>query len=77
MSDSASGQAPGQGSGRTQPRARRRLPRFHRLTPLLLAAVWVLLWGALTPAAAVGGLLLGFLVVLLFPLPPLSLGVWV
>ena len=55
-------------------RARRWAPRFHPLTPVLLACVWVLLWGVLTPAAAVGGLLLGLLVVLVFPLPKLSLG---
>lgn len=50
-------------------------PRFHPLTPVLLAVVWVLLWGVLTPAAAVGGLLLGLAVVIIFPLPKLSLGV--
>lgn len=55
--------------------ARRWAPRFHPLTPVLLAVVWVLLWGVLTPAAAVGGLILGLVVVLVFPLPKLSLGV--
>lgn len=55
--------------------ARRWTPRFHPLTPVLLAVVWVLLWGLLTPAAAVGGFLIGLIIVLIFPLPRLSLGV--
>ena len=57
---------------RAQERARKWRPRFHPLTPALLAVVWILLWGVLTPAAAVGGFLLGLVVV---PLPRLSLGV--
>lgn len=52
-----------------------RLPRFHPLTPILLAVVWVLLWGVLTPAAALGGVLLALLVLVVFPLPHFSLGV--
>ena len=60
---------------RAQERARKWRPRFHPLTPALLAVVWILLWGVLTPAAAVGGFLLGLVVVLVFPLPRLSLGV--
>ena len=60
---------------RAQERARKWRPRFQPLTPALLAVVWILLWGVLTPAAAVGGFLLGLVVVLVFPLPRLSLGV--
>lgn len=60
---------------RAQERARKWRPRFHPLTPALLAVVWILLWGVLTPTAAVGGFLLGLVVVLVFPLPRLSLGV--
>lgn len=59
------------------PRRRPRLQRLNPLTPMLLALVWVLLWGSLNPATVVGGLLLGYLAIMVFPLPPLSLGVWV
>ncbi|GAB78894.1 multisubunit sodium/proton antiporter, MrpE subunit [Austwickia chelonae] len=54
---------------------RNALRRRVQLGPLfLLALVWVLLWGRLTWATAIGGLLVGLVVVLAFPLPPLSLG---
>ena len=42
----------------------RRIPQV-----LALAVVWVLLWGSLTPTAIVGGLLIGLVVTILFPLP--------
>lgn len=45
-------------------RWRRRIPQV-----LALAVVWVLLWGSLSPMAIVGGVLIGFLVTVLFPLP--------
>lgn len=45
-------------------RWRRRIPQV-----LALAVVWVLLWGSLSPIAIVGGVLIGFLVTVLFPLP--------
>ncbi|MEU6697293.1 Na+/H+ antiporter subunit E [Pseudonocardia sp. NPDC046786] len=45
---------------------RRRIPQV-----LALALVWVLLWGSLTPMAIVGGLLVGLLVTMIFPLPVL------
>ncbi|MEV1291850.1 Na+/H+ antiporter subunit E [Pseudonocardia sp. NPDC049635] len=45
---------------------RRRVPQV-----LALAAVWVLLWGSLTPMAIVGGVLVGLLVTVVFPLPVL------
>lgn len=38
---------------------------------LILAVVWVLLWGELSVILVVGGLLLGLIVSLVFPLPPL------
>lgn len=42
----------------------RRIPQV-----LALAVVWVLLWGSLTPTAIIGGLLIGLVVTMLFPLP--------
>ncbi|WP_116115296.1 Na+/H+ antiporter subunit E [Austwickia chelonae] len=51
------------------------LRRRVQLGPLLLLAlIWVLLWGRLTWATAVGGILIGLTVILIFPLPPLTLG---
>ncbi|GAB3623094.1 Na+/H+ antiporter subunit E [Mariniluteicoccus endophyticus] len=50
---------------------------LRRLQPgpmFLLAVVWVLLWGRLTWATAIGGLLVGAAILVVFPLPPLSLG---
>lgn len=49
----------------------------ERLQPvplLVLTVVWVCLWGELTLLLVVGGLLLAALVLLLFPLPRLTLG---
>lgn len=43
---------------------RRRIPQV-----LALALVWVLLWGSVSPAAIVGGLLVGAAVTAIFPLP--------
>lgn len=39
---------------------------------LLLAVVWVLLWGEISVIQVIGGLLLGLLVTVVFPLPPLQ-----
>lgn len=53
------------------------LSRARRLQigPLLvLTLVWVLLWGKVSAMTVVGGLFIGALVLLLFPLPPVSLG---
>jgi multicomponent Na+:H+ antiporter subunit E len=54
---------------------RRRVPQV-----LALALVWVLLWGSLSPAAIVGGLLVGAAVTAVFPLPllpePLPIRPW-
>jgi len=44
----------------------RRLPQLFWLT-----VVWVLLWGTLTPATIVGGVIVALLVTWLFPLPPM------
>lgn len=35
-----------------------------------LTFVWVLLWGAITPANIIGGILVGLVVLILMPLPP-------
>lgn len=45
---------------------------LHWKMILLLAAVWVLLWGELSPILVIGGLLLGLVVTVVFPLPPLQ-----
>ncbi|ODT96992.1 MAG: hypothetical protein ABS81_30420 [Pseudonocardia sp. SCN 72-86] len=45
---------------------RRKLPQLFWLT-----VVWVLLWGTLTPATIVGGIIVAALVTWLFPLPPM------
>lgn len=39
------------------------------------AAVWVLLWGNVSVANVLGGLVLSTLIVVVFPLPPLAVGV--
>lgn len=41
---------------------------------LLLTAVWVLLWGSYSLTSVVGGLLLAVTVLIVYPLPPLHLG---
>lgn len=46
--------------------------RFRPLSILLMALVWVVLWGSLTPMMIVSGLLLGYVVTLVFPLPPIN-----
>ncbi len=49
----------------------------ERLQPgplVLLTLVWVCLWGEVTPLLVVGGFVLAVLVLLLFPLPRLTLG---
>lgn len=39
-----------------------------------LVVVWVLLWGSLTPANVITGLIVAVVLCLVFPLPPLGLG---
>ncbi|WP_060573396.1 MULTISPECIES: Na+/H+ antiporter subunit E [unclassified Pseudonocardia] len=54
-----------------QPGDNSRIGSWPRRIPqvLALALVWVLLWGSLAPTAIVGGLVIGLLVTVLFPLP--------
>ncbi|CAB4941446.1 unannotated protein [freshwater metagenome] len=40
---------------------------------LWLVALWVLLWGRVTPGLVVSGLLVGLLSIAMFPLPPLAI----
>ncbi|MBB1510351.1 Na+/H+ antiporter subunit E [Tessaracoccus sp. MC1756] len=55
--------------------ARSRVPLAERLTfrplsVLSMATVWVLLWGSVSPMIIVSGLLLGYVVGIVLPLPP-------
>lgn len=53
----------------------RRRPRVLQLPLVLwLAVVWMLLWGTASWANAITGVLLGAALCLLFPLPPLDIG---
>lgn len=49
--------------------------RIRPIPLLLLTLVWIMLWGRPTWATTIGGLLIGAGILLLFPLPPLTLGV--
>lgn len=56
--------------------ARSRTPWSERLkirplSTLAMAAVWVLLWGTFSPMSIVGGLLVGYLVGVVLPMPPM------
>lgn len=51
------------------PLAERLRPRALHLISILI--VWVLLWGSVTPLVLVGGLLVGWLIGIVFPLPPI------
>ncbi|MDA8372414.1 MAG: Na+/H+ antiporter subunit E [Nocardiopsaceae bacterium] len=51
---------------------KRRTIRLHAL--LVLAAAWVVLFGELSVATVLSGLLVGLAVMLVFPLPPLGVG---
>lgn len=44
--------------------------KLRPLSTLSMATVWVLLWGTFSPMSIVGGLLLGYLVGVVLPLPP-------
>ena len=44
--------------------------RFRPYSVLGMAFVWVLLWGSYSPMSIVGGLLVGYLVGVVLPLPP-------
>lgn len=65
-------------STRPDPAAGRRGVLRRRVQPvslLLLTLLWVLLWGNVSWINVVSGLLLAVLVLVLFPLPPLTFGV--
>lgn len=44
--------------------------RLRPLSTITMAMVWVLLWGTFSPMSIVGGLLVGYLVGVTLPLPP-------
>lgn len=45
--------------------------KFRPLSALTMAFVWVLLWGSFTPMSIVGGILVGYLIGVVLPLPPI------
>lgn len=45
--------------------------KLRPLSTLTMAAVWVLLWGSFSPMSIVGGLVIGYLVGVVLPLPPM------
>ena len=51
------------------PRSRRRTLRFHLATTLWLTTVWVLLWGGLSVANVLGGLVVAMVVTVVLPMP--------
>ncbi|WP_197275049.1 Na+/H+ antiporter subunit E [Luteipulveratus halotolerans] len=51
--------------------------RVHLFPLLWLTVVWVLLWGNVSWANVLGGLALGFVILMVFPLPRLVVGVTV
>ncbi|SCK56969.1 Na+/H+ antiporter subunit E [Streptomyces sp. WMMB 322] len=54
------------------PRGRRRLSAAQWPTVLGLTVVWVLLWGTFSVADVVTGILVGLVVCVVFPLPPIE-----
>ncbi|MBD2759939.1 Na+/H+ antiporter subunit E [Yimella sp. cx-573] len=52
--------------------ARSRL-RFRPAAVFTMAFFWMMLWGSITPVAFLGGVLLGWLVTVVFPLPPVHI----
>lgn len=72
--DQAGRETPAGGSrGLHSGRTARQLPGVSPWALLWLTAVWVLLWGSLNPLNLLGGVLVGLLVLLLFPLPRVDL----
>lgn len=49
--------------------------RLQPLPLLFLVAVWIMLWGSLTWGNVLLGLIVAAVILLMFPLPPLALGV--
>lgn len=47
--------------------------RVRPAAVLSMALLWMLLWGSFSPVALIGGLLLGYVITLVFPLPPVHL----
>lgn len=47
--------------------------RLRPAATLSMAVVWMLLWGSPSPVAFLGGALLGWLITIVFPLPPIHL----
>lgn len=47
--------------------------RFRAAAVLSMTAVWMMLWGSLSPVTFIGGILLGWLITVVFPLPPIHL----
>ncbi|HHT13188.1 MAG TPA: Na+/H+ antiporter subunit E [Propionibacterium sp.] len=45
--------------------------RIRPLSTISMAVVWVLLWGTFSPMSIVGGLLVGYLITVTLPLPPI------
>ncbi len=48
--------------------------RFRPLSVAMMAVVWVILWGSITPMIVVGGILCAYLITVVFPLPPIHWG---
>ena len=48
--------------------------RFRPLSIAMMAVVWVILWGSITPMIVVGGVLCAYLITVVFPLPPINWG---
>ncbi|WP_366505749.1 Na+/H+ antiporter subunit E [Tessaracoccus sp.] len=55
---------------RTKNEARERL-HSRPLSVLLMVLVWCALWGSVQPMTIVGGAVIGFVITLVFPLPPM------
>ncbi len=53
----------------------RRVGEYQRFSLLWLTTVWVLLWGQLSVANVVSGVILGAVVLTVFPLPRVTVGV--
>lgn len=45
--------------------------KLRPLATLTMTAVWVILWGSVSPLVIVGGILFSYLITVVFPLPPI------
>ena len=50
----------------------RQRAKFRPLSVFGMAGVWVLVWGSLSPLVVLSGVALGWIIGMLFPLPPIS-----